>query len=147
MLNLINLLGGRFFTCDNLIERGFYLAGWCYMCQCSGETVDHLLIPSDIAYALWIQYLEHLGFNGCYQEGQLISCSLGGISSGSTYQIFVTFPVMFDVAMVEGLRQSYFLRFRIIKGLVGIIANLNSCLIGLERRVLHVVTPFYKLIN
>ena len=35
---------GKIFTCDNLMRRGYTMAGWCCMCQCVNETVDHLLI-------------------------------------------------------------------------------------------------------
>jgi hypothetical protein len=35
---------GKILTCDNLMRRGYTMAGWCCMCQCDEETVDHLLI-------------------------------------------------------------------------------------------------------
>uniref|UniRef100_A0A2N9H4G3 Reverse transcriptase domain-containing protein n=1 Tax=Fagus sylvatica TaxID=28930 RepID=A0A2N9H4G3_FAGSY len=35
---------GKILTCDNLMRRGYTMAGWCCMCQCAEETVDHLLI-------------------------------------------------------------------------------------------------------
>ena len=40
-------------SCDNLTKHGFTFVGWCYMCQCSGETVDCLLIYYEVAYTLW----------------------------------------------------------------------------------------------
>ena len=40
-------------TLDNLIQRGCSLVSWCFMCQCSGETVIHLLLQCDVAYILW----------------------------------------------------------------------------------------------
>lgn len=43
----------KILTCDNLIKQGFSLVGWCCLCRCSGETLDHLLIHCDIAYVLW----------------------------------------------------------------------------------------------
>ena len=40
---LLSLLGlrlgaawGRILTADNLMRRGYQLAGWCYMCRCEG---------------------------------------------------------------------------------------------------------------
>uniref|UniRef100_A0A2N9EHD8 Reverse transcriptase zinc-binding domain-containing protein n=1 Tax=Fagus sylvatica TaxID=28930 RepID=A0A2N9EHD8_FAGSY len=35
---------GKILTSDNLMHRGYTMVGWCCMCQCDGETVDHLLI-------------------------------------------------------------------------------------------------------
>lgn len=47
--------------CDNLINRGFTLIGWCWMCQCGGETVNHLLIHCEVAYALWGPLFRNFG--------------------------------------------------------------------------------------
>uniref|UniRef100_A0A2N9IY74 Reverse transcriptase domain-containing protein n=1 Tax=Fagus sylvatica TaxID=28930 RepID=A0A2N9IY74_FAGSY len=44
---------GRILTCDNLRRRGFVMVGWCCMCKCSGETVDHLLLHCSVANELW----------------------------------------------------------------------------------------------
>jgi hypothetical protein len=40
---------GRILTCDNLRRRGIVLVWWCWMCRCSGETVDHLLLHCPVA--------------------------------------------------------------------------------------------------
>ena len=29
------------------------MVSWCGMCQCNGETVDHLLIHYSVAFDLW----------------------------------------------------------------------------------------------
>jgi hypothetical protein len=44
---------GRILTCDNLRRRGIVLVGWCCLCKCSGETVDHLLLHCSVAAELW----------------------------------------------------------------------------------------------
>ena len=44
---------GRILTCDNLMRRGYTMAGWCCMCCCDGETVDHLLLHCNAAQKLW----------------------------------------------------------------------------------------------
>ena len=40
-------------SCDNLKKWGFSLVGWCCMCRCSGEMVDHLFFHCDVVYLLW----------------------------------------------------------------------------------------------
>ena len=44
---------GKILTCDNLMRRGYALVGWCCMCQCNGETMDHLLLHCPRAAVLW----------------------------------------------------------------------------------------------
>ena len=34
---------GRILTCDNLMRRGYSMAGWYCMCCCSGETGSSLI--------------------------------------------------------------------------------------------------------
>ena len=36
-----------------IIWWGFWMAGWCCMCRCSGETVDHLLKHCVVAREVW----------------------------------------------------------------------------------------------
>ncbi len=52
---------GRILTCDNLMRRGFTMAGWCCMCCCDGETVDHLLMHYTTAYAIWSFVFKSFG--------------------------------------------------------------------------------------
>lgn len=40
-------------TADNLIKRNIILVKCCYICKCSGETGDHLLIHTVAASELW----------------------------------------------------------------------------------------------
>jgi hypothetical protein len=44
---------GQILTCDNLMRRGYTMAGWCCMCRCEGETVDHLLLHCNAVQKLW----------------------------------------------------------------------------------------------
>ena len=44
---------GKILTCNNLMHRGYSMAGWCCMCQCAEETVDHLLIHCFAIQPLW----------------------------------------------------------------------------------------------
>ena len=39
---------GKIITADNLMRRGYQLAGWCCMCRRDGETINNLLIHCDI---------------------------------------------------------------------------------------------------
>ena len=43
---------GRILTANNLMRRGYQLAGWCCMCCRDGETINHLLIRCDLAFGL-----------------------------------------------------------------------------------------------
>ena len=43
----------RILTCDNLMRRGYTMAGWSCMCRCEGETVDHLLLHCSVVQKLW----------------------------------------------------------------------------------------------
>ena len=44
---------GQILTCDNLMRQGYTMAGWCCMCCCEGETVDHLLLHCNAVQKLW----------------------------------------------------------------------------------------------
>jgi exonuclease III len=50
---------GRILTCDNLMRRGYTMAGWCCMCCCDGENVDHLLLHCNAAQKLWNYVLRN----------------------------------------------------------------------------------------
>jgi hypothetical protein len=60
---------GRILTVDNLMRRGYQLAGWCCMCQRDGETINHLLIHCDKAVGLWSFVFQKFGItwvlSGC----------------------------------------------------------------------------------
>ena len=52
---------GRTLTLDNLMLWGLPLANRCWMCCCSVESVDHLLIHCPVAYSLWVHMLQAFG--------------------------------------------------------------------------------------
>uniref|UniRef100_A0A2N9GQ21 Reverse transcriptase domain-containing protein n=1 Tax=Fagus sylvatica TaxID=28930 RepID=A0A2N9GQ21_FAGSY len=52
---------GKILTCDNLMRRGYSLAGWCCMCRNEWETGDHLLLHCVQASDLWSAVLRSFG--------------------------------------------------------------------------------------
>jgi hypothetical protein len=52
---------GRILSADNLMRRGFHLAGRCYMCQSEGETIRHLLLHCPTAMELWSYVFRSFG--------------------------------------------------------------------------------------
>ena len=68
---------GKILTCDNLMRRGFAMAGWCCMCRSVGETRPHLLIHCVMASDLWHLVLRSFGVLGCFQTMLLISSMVG----------------------------------------------------------------------
>ena len=53
---------GRILTADNLMRRGYHLAGRCYMCCCEGETICHLLLHCPKAMGMWNFVFRSFGF-------------------------------------------------------------------------------------
>jgi hypothetical protein len=54
---------GKILTCDNLMKRWYTLVGWCSICRCSGETVNHLLLHCPVAVGLWNFIFCSFGIN------------------------------------------------------------------------------------
>uniref|UniRef100_A0A2N9GEV9 TIR domain-containing protein n=1 Tax=Fagus sylvatica TaxID=28930 RepID=A0A2N9GEV9_FAGSY len=52
---------GKILTCDNLMRRGYSMAGWCCMCRVGCETGDHLLIHCSLTLNLWHSVLRAFG--------------------------------------------------------------------------------------
>ena len=76
---------GKILAYKNLIKRGYTLVGWCCMCRCNGEMVDHLLLHCSIAFELWSFAFTSFGiFSGCYWS----YCLVGGIELVSTHSAF-----------------------------------------------------------
>ena len=59
---------GRILTCDNLMKRGYVMAGWCCMCKCSGESVDHLLLHCEVVREVWNFFLQSFGVSWVFPE-------------------------------------------------------------------------------
>ena len=59
---------GWILTCDNLMRRGFVMAGWCCMCKNSGESVNHLLLHCNVARELWNFVLCAYGVSWVFPE-------------------------------------------------------------------------------
>ena len=59
---------GRILTCDNLMKRGYVMAGWCCMCKRSGESVDHLLLHCDVVREVWNFFLQSFGVSWVFPE-------------------------------------------------------------------------------
>jgi hypothetical protein len=59
---------GRILTCDNLMKRGFVMAGWCCMCKHSGESVDHLLLHCEVVREVWNFFLQSFGVSWVFPE-------------------------------------------------------------------------------
>jgi hypothetical protein len=52
---------GKILTCNNLMRRGYTMAGWCCMCRSGWETGEHLLIHCVMASDLWYVVLRSFG--------------------------------------------------------------------------------------
>ncbi len=62
---------GRILTYDNLQRRGIVTVGWCCLCRCSGETVDHLLLHCSVAVEIWSFVFQLFGVEWVMPRGVL----------------------------------------------------------------------------
>ena len=44
---------GKCLTIDNIRKGKVWILDWCYMCQCYGESVDHLFLHCLVAMDMW----------------------------------------------------------------------------------------------
>jgi hypothetical protein len=51
----------KILTLDNLKKRHVSVINRCCMCKRSEETVDHLLLHCEVAYALWFAIFSRFG--------------------------------------------------------------------------------------
>lgn len=59
--SLLDILG-KILTTKNLIKKKqIFLIKWCFMCKCSGDSVNHLLSHCKIARELWSFVLSLFG--------------------------------------------------------------------------------------
>jgi hypothetical protein len=49
------------FCLDNLRKRELILINRCCLCKSDGEAVDHILLHSEVASALWYAFFSHFG--------------------------------------------------------------------------------------
>jgi hypothetical protein len=54
---------GKILTLDNLRKRRVILMDRCRMCKRNGESMDHLLLHYDMAYALWSALFTRFGMS------------------------------------------------------------------------------------
>jgi hypothetical protein len=54
---------GKILTGDNLRKRHVIVVDRCCMCKRSGESVDHLLLHCDVAYAMWSAIFSRFGLS------------------------------------------------------------------------------------
>jgi hypothetical protein len=52
---------GKILDMDNLRQCHIIVMDWCYMCQKSGETHDHLLLHCDIEREMWNSVFQMFG--------------------------------------------------------------------------------------
>ena len=81
---------GMILTLGNLMKRGLPLVNWCCIHQRNRETVDHLLLHFDVAYALWGDVLKMFGMHWVMPDLWLVYCFVGEIGLGNMAGIFGT---------------------------------------------------------
>jgi hypothetical protein len=79
---------GQILTCDNLMRRAYTMAGWCCMCRCEGETVDHLLLHCNVVQKLWNLSLILFTSIGSCRGGWWTYYLGGGIGLGGILHTF-----------------------------------------------------------
>ena len=91
---------GEDLTCDNLIKQGFTLVGWCCMCQCNGETIDHFYIHCDVVCDLWSLSFRTFGI-GVIEEGGEPFFQVEKLVWEALFRDLECGTVMYDVDIVE----------------------------------------------
>ena len=81
---------GMILTLGNLMKRGLPFVNLCYIYQRNKETVDHLLLYFDVAYALWGDVLKMFGIHWVMPGLWLVYCFVGEIGLGNMAWIFRT---------------------------------------------------------
>jgi hypothetical protein len=52
---------GKILTSDNICKKNIMVTKWCCMCKHSGESIDHLLLHSEVAIKLWNMVCQMFG--------------------------------------------------------------------------------------
>jgi hypothetical protein len=53
----------KILTMDNLIKRHVIVVDKCCMCKRNWESVNHLLLHCDVAYAIWITFFSRFALS------------------------------------------------------------------------------------
>jgi hypothetical protein len=64
------------------------MAGWCFVCRCSGETVDHLLLQCPMSCQIWSFVFKLFGVDWVMSGVFRISWLVGEIGLENTLQKF-----------------------------------------------------------
>jgi hypothetical protein len=66
---------GKILTLDNLRKRQVVVINRCFICKKDGESIDHLLLHCEVAYALWCNILSRLGLSWVMPRSVLDLCA------------------------------------------------------------------------
>lgn len=94
---------GRILIVDNLIKKGFSLANWCCLCQCSGKMVDHLLLHHDFSHEDWseVYVWDLVGDAG---DGSISFVWLVELIWKTWLRCLESGGSMFDLVSMEGMK-------------------------------------------
>jgi hypothetical protein len=85
---------GKIFTLDNLRKRHVLVINRCCMCKKTEESVDHLLLHCDVAFALWYSLFNHFGLSSIMPQRviDLLACwwSSGRLRSATMWKMAPT---------------------------------------------------------
>ena len=98
---------GMILTIDNLNKRELLLVNWCCLCQCNGETMNHLLTHCE-AHALWSKLFMIFGIHWVLPD-KVASLLLGwrnwfGKRSSNVWNLVLAYVMV----NVEVKKQSHF---------------------------------------
>jgi hypothetical protein len=74
---------GKILTHDNLLKRNVIVMEWCCLCKKSVESIDHLLLHCEVAWALWSYVLNLFGVEWVMPQSVLELLTSWGAASGS----------------------------------------------------------------
>ena len=79
---------------DNLQKRNVWILDWCYMCKCSGESVDHLFLHCPVAMDLWSMVFGLFGVSWVVLQSVvgLLTCWQGRFGRHRNGYIWLTVP-------------------------------------------------------
>jgi hypothetical protein len=82
---------GRILTVDNLRKRHIIIIDRCCLCKRDGESMDHILLHCDVAYALWNNIFSRFGISWVMPRSvlNLLTCwwKSGSSRSATTWKM------------------------------------------------------------